>query len=49
MKNFEKDPILEKRYYDVVWKTCFSSGVLIENPKVLKKVLQEFSERKETL
>ncbi|EQA63675.1 hypothetical protein LEP1GSC062_3940 [Leptospira alexanderi serovar Manhao 3 str. L 60] len=46
-EEFRKDPILEKRYYDVVWKTCFSSGVLIENPKVLKKVLQEFSERKE--
>ncbi|TQE76082.1 YceK/YidQ family lipoprotein [Leptospira noguchii] len=46
-EEFRKDPILEKRYYDTVWKTCFSSGVLIENPKILKKVLQEFSEKKE--
>lgn len=46
-EEFRKDPELEKRYYDTVWKTCFSSGVLIENPKILKKVLQEFSEKKE--
>ncbi|WP_061221186.1 YceK/YidQ family lipoprotein [Leptospira borgpetersenii] len=46
-EEFRKDPILEKRYYDTVWKACFSSRVLIENPKILKKVLQEFSEKKE--
>ncbi|AXR67727.1 YceK/YidQ family lipoprotein [Leptospira mayottensis] len=46
-EEFRKDPILEKRYYDTIWKACFSSGVLIENPKVLKKVFQEFSEKKE--
>ncbi|MDI7189290.1 YceK/YidQ family lipoprotein [Leptospira santarosai] len=45
-EEFRNDPILEKRYYDTVWKVCFSSGILIENPKVLKKILQEFSERK---
>ncbi|ONF93330.1 YceK/YidQ family lipoprotein [Leptospira santarosai] len=46
-EEFRNDPILEKRYYDTVWKVCFSSGILIENPKVLKKILQEFSERRE--
>ncbi|WP_061236149.1 YceK/YidQ family lipoprotein [Leptospira santarosai] len=46
-EEFRNDPILEKRYYDTVWKTCFSSGILIENPKVLKKIIQEFSERRE--
>ncbi|TGK35901.1 YceK/YidQ family lipoprotein [Leptospira gomenensis] len=46
-EEFRKDPILEKRYYDTVWKSCFSSGTLIENRKVLKKMLQEFSEKKE--
>ncbi|AVQ11507.1 PF07119 family protein [Leptospira santarosai] len=46
-EEFRNDPILEKKYYDTVWKTCFSSGILIENPKVLKKIIQEFSERKE--
>ncbi|AVV78974.1 YceK/YidQ family lipoprotein [Leptospira santarosai] len=46
-EEFRNDPILEKRYYNTVWKVCFSSGILIENPKVLKKILQEFSERRE--
>ncbi|EMO84168.1 PF07119 family protein [Leptospira santarosai str. AIM] len=46
-EEFRNDPILEKRYYDTVWKVCFSSGILIENPKVLKKIIQEFSERRE--
>ncbi|UOG34111.1 YceK/YidQ family lipoprotein [Leptospira noguchii] len=46
-EEFRKDPILEKRYYDTVWKVCFSSGVLIENPNILKKVILEFSEKKE--
>ncbi|AXR63579.1 hypothetical protein [Leptospira mayottensis] len=46
-EELRKDPILEKRYYDTVWKACFSSGVLIENPKVLKKVILEFLEKKE--
>ncbi|NDK05083.1 PF07119 family protein [Leptospira kirschneri serovar Mozdok] len=46
-EEFRKDPILEKRYYDTVWKICFSSGILIENPNVLKKVILEFSEKKE--
>ncbi|UPY79411.1 YceK/YidQ family lipoprotein [Leptospira weilii] len=46
-EEFRKDPILEKRYYDTVWKTCLSSGVLIHNPKILKKVVLEFSGRKE--
>lgn len=46
-EEFRKDPILEKRYYDTIWKVCFSSGILIENPNVLKKVILEFSEKKE--
>lgn len=48
-EEFRKDPILEKRYYDTVWKVCFSSGVLIENPNILKKVILEFSEKKKSL
>nr|WP_078127804.1 YceK/YidQ family lipoprotein [Leptospira alexanderi] len=35
-EEFRNDPILEKRYYDTVWKTYFSSGVPIRNPKILE-------------
>ncbi|AKH78711.1 MULTISPECIES: hypothetical protein [Leptospira] len=46
-EEFRKDPELEKVYYDTVWKAYFSSGKLIQNPTIFKKVFQEFSDRKE--
>ncbi|WP_246057402.1 YceK/YidQ family lipoprotein [Leptospira gomenensis] len=46
-EEFRKDPELEKRYYDTVWKIYFSSGELIENPTIFKKVVRKFIDRKE--
>ncbi len=46
-EEFRKDPELEKKYYDTVWKAYFSSGEMNENPTIFKKVFQEFSGRKE--
>ncbi|MFA4795549.1 YceK/YidQ family lipoprotein [Leptospira kirschneri] len=42
------DEDLWKNYFEIVWRNYFSKGGLIRNPDVLKKILDEFSDPKDT-
>ncbi len=42
---FRKDPVLEKQFYNKVWKLCFSTEIIMYDLSVFKKVLHTFSDR----
>ncbi|EKR72304.1 YceK/YidQ family lipoprotein [Leptospira noguchii] len=42
------DEDLWKNYFQIVWRNYFSKGGFIRNPEVLKKILDEFSDSKDT-
>ncbi|EMO25446.1 PF07119 family protein [Leptospira interrogans serovar Bataviae str. HAI135] len=42
------DEDLWKNYFQIVWRNYFSKGGFIRNPEVLKKILDEFSDPKDT-
>ncbi|EMJ96364.1 YceK/YidQ family lipoprotein [Leptospira alstonii] len=39
--------ILWGKYFEIVWRNYFSKGDFIRNPDVLKKILREFSDKKD--
>ncbi|EMK06415.1 MULTISPECIES: YceK/YidQ family lipoprotein [Leptospira] len=48
-EQFQKDPVLEKQFYDKVWKACFSTEIFLYDPSVFKKVLHSFSDREKAI
>ncbi|EKR80597.1 YceK/YidQ family lipoprotein [Leptospira interrogans] len=54
-EQFREHPELESsydrnlwgKYFEIVWRNFFSKGFLIRNPDVLKKILDEFSNKKD--